>query len=96
MDTEDYLGITALSTLAEKLCNSIETHDVRPIIMEEIMGAAIRWQCDEAWGDDAAAEVKDKFLTEVKGSVDEVLKWRERYEAKVKAESNDPRSTPYY
>lgn len=90
MTNEDYLGITAiaLSTLAEKLCNSTETHDVRPVILEEIMGATIRWQCDEAWGNDAAEEVKDKFLTEVKGSVDEVLKWRERYEAKVAAGNN--------
>lgn len=90
MNNEDYLGITALalSTLAERLAKSQDTEKVRPILMEELYSAVIRWQCDKAWGDGEAAKIKEKFVLEVRGSVDEVLKWRKRYEAKVAAGNN--------
>lgn len=82
MNTEDYLGITAiaLSSLAELMVDSIDPQDVRPILMELLVNASLKW------GNDPNS-TKEDFVTEVKKAIDEVQKWREKYN-NVCADSN--------
>jgi hypothetical protein len=74
MTPEDYLGITALALaeLAELLANSIESDDVRPIVIDHLMTATLKWAGD-------ANPVKDNFVSEVKKSIDELQNWRTKY-----------------
>lgn len=83
MENEDYLGITALAlaTLAEQVVDSINSEDVRPVLMEHIMNAALKWGVDEN-------SVKQEFLTNVKNSIDQVQNWREKYSHQVGCDSN--------
>ncbi|WP_072718887.1 hypothetical protein [Planktothrix tepida] len=82
MNDEDYLGITALalSTLAELMVDSIDPKDVRPVLMEVLVNASLKWGTD-------TNSTKEDFLIEVKKSIDEVRAWREKYKS-ICADSN--------
>jgi hypothetical protein len=76
LNNEDYLGIMslALSEIAEKLANSIDPCDVRPILMKHLMIASIKW------GNNEPNATKEHFLSEVKGVIDETQKWKNTLE----------------